>query len=164
MLPGHHAGSQTLQLAEGTHSELSRGRPGCSGYLGYLEVSFFPGGSVFIPEITGLYGARSSLLNGFANMATLHPPGGAVHQHKTHLPQRKSLKVPLPLTTDNDLIFIRSPRCGTCIPDTDFIRPTSHWGDICCSLTHTYLHEQTFQQDVKSVLAIDRNSLFYHST
>lgn len=91
-------GGQTLcTLREDRAQSRARGRAHPAIWL-WCSDSFFPEGSLSIPETDGFSPEHvCSLRKGIANISTPVPPGGAVHQRKTALPQRKPLKAPLPL-------------------------------------------------------------------
>ena len=74
---------------------------GCARHSIYFQLSesqFYPGGYIWVPQ-TAQFSSKlvCCLQSGITDLSIADPPGGAVHQHKTSLPQRKSLKVPLSL-------------------------------------------------------------------
>ena len=66
--------------------------------FGALKVSFIlEDTSEYLKLPSFLSKLVCCLQSGITDLSIADPPGGAVHQHKTSLPQRKSLKVPLSL-------------------------------------------------------------------
>lgn len=90
-------GGQTLcTLREDRAQSRARGRAHPAIWF-WCSDSFFPEGSLSTPETDGFSPEHvCSLRKGIANISTPVPPGGAVHQRKTALPQKKPLKAPLP--------------------------------------------------------------------
>lgn len=132
-----------------------------------FKIQCISGGSEisFIWEDISIPAIVCSLQNRILTMTISDPPGGAVHQHKTSLPQRKSLKAPFPL----NLHSWQRPWFLSVLLDVALIYLTlisnawPHAGGIRVVPTRTHMPTSRFFCTTwHSVLVIYRNSLFYY--